>query len=303
MRFRTAVSRIVVVAALAVLAGAGLAGCSDSDTSTPNAATTSSSAPAVTVNQALAEQVPESIRKTGTLRVATAPDNAPIEFVRDGKVVGFDVDVINQVATILGLRTTVTSVPFGQIFPGVVDGRFDVGARALFDTFSRESKADLVTYFAAGTQWAQRAGGSVDPNNACGLTVAVQEATVQATAEVPAKSKACSTLGDKPIQVITTDSQQAAVDAVLAGKADAVSADSPVTAFAVRNAGGKLVTAGNAFDTDPYAFVVAKGSTLGPAIRGAVQSLIDSGAMEQIASRWGIEEGLITTSVINGATN
>ena len=50
----------------------------------------------------------------------------------------------------------------------MTSGNFNVGMSSLTDTKDREANVDFVTYFQAGTQWAQRAGSSVDPDAACG---------------------------------------------------------------------------------------------------------------------------------------
>ncbi|WP_244882797.1 transporter substrate-binding domain-containing protein [Gordonia desulfuricans] len=305
-------------AGLAVLLAVAVAGCSSGgdDTSAGSSVTsgtvtsasgTSTSASGgesttATRDDALAARVPEPIRSRGALIVGTAVPFAPGEFEKNGTVVGFDVDVIGEAATILGLRTDIRTTGFPSILPGVHDGTFDVGARLIFDTRPREEQVDMVTYFSGGTQWMQRAGSDVDPENSCGLRVAAETGTVQADTELPAKSSACETIGDQPIDVVGFDTLDQAVTALRDGAVDAISADSPVVAYAVARSSGALSVAGTPFDTEPYAFLVAKGSALAQPLRDAVQELLDSGRLSAIAHRWGLQDGLIATSTINGAT-
>jgi polar amino acid transport system substrate-binding protein len=77
----------------------------------------------------------------------------------------------------------------------------------------------------------------------------------------------------------------------------------PVTAYAVKQSGGKLQLAGQIFDSAPYGWPVAKGSPLGQALQKAAQSLIDSGAYLDITKKWGVEAGAIKSAQINGATS
>ena len=86
---------------------------------------------------------------------------------------------------------------------------------------------------------ARRAPGST-PSNACGKKVAVQATTTQETEELPAKSKACTDAGKPPIEIVPFDGQDAATNAVVLGQADAVSADSPVILYAIKQSNGKL---------------------------------------------------------------
>ena len=81
-----------------------------------------------------------------------------------------------------------------------------------------------------------------------------------------------------------------------------MTADSPVTGFAIKLSGGALEPAGEVFDSAPYGWPVAKGSGLAESLRLALQHVIDTGEYRTIATMWGVEKGMITEPVINGAT-
>ena len=131
------------------------------------------------------------------------------------------------------------------------------------DNKTREAQVDFVNYYNAGIQWAAPAGKTVDPDNACGLKVAVQTATTEDTDDLPAKSKACTAAGKKPITMLKIDSQDAVNQAVILGKADAFDADSPITQYAVKQSSGKLPLSGDIYGAAPYGLAVAKnGGTL-----------------------------------------
>ena len=171
------------------------------------------------------------------------------------------------------------------------------------DTKEREKQVDFVTYFSAGTQWAQRPGEPVDPDNACGKKIAVQATTIQETDELPAKSKACVDAGKPEVQILKFDGQDAATNAVVLGQADGMSADSPVTAYAIKQSGGKLEAAGEIFDSAPYGWPVKKNSILAQSLRKALEHLIETGDYKTIATNWGVQAGMIDTPVINGAVS
>ena len=65
--------------------------------------------------------------------------------------------------------------------------------------------------------------------------------------------------GKPPIEIVQFDGQDAATNAVVLGQADAVSADSPVILYAIKQSNGKLEQAGEIFDSAPYGWPVAKG--------------------------------------------
>lgn len=283
-----------------------LAGCTNNEDS--EAGGTSVDITPVTVdvakNAEIAALVPANIASTGKLIVGVNVPYAPNEFKNSaGEIIGFDVDLMNAVGKVLGLTPEFRESQFDTIIPSVQAGTYNVGMSSFTDTKEREKTVDFVTYYTAGVQWAQQKGAGIDPNNACGKRVAVQTTTYEDTDEIPAKSKACTDAGKPAIQKVQFESQDEATNALVLGNVDAMSADSPVTAYAIKKSNGKLEAAGAVSESAPYGYPVAKGSELGQAMQKAVQYLIDNGQYKTIAANWGLEEGMIPTSVINGAVS
>jgi polar amino acid transport system substrate-binding protein len=288
-----------VFAAGGVLTLSGCASNSDAGEST----TTTVAVTAEKVD-AIAETVPADIKATGKLVVGVNLPYTPNEFKDpSGKIVGFDVDLMNAIASILGLSPEYRESDFAKIIPSIQGGTFNVGMSSLGDTKDREHSVDFVTYFSAGSAWARRPGEQIDPENACGKKVAVQAAGTQETDELPARSKKCTDAGKPALNVLPFDGQDAATNAVVLGQADAMSADSPVTQYAIKQSNGKLEQAGEVFDSLPYGWPVAKGSPLAQPLLKALEHLIQTGAYKQIATNWGVEGGVIDKPVINGAVS
>jgi ABC-type amino acid transport substrate-binding protein/predicted Ser/Thr protein kinase len=252
--------------------------------------------------ESIAATVPAEIRSTGRLVVGVNTPYPPNEFKdTSGQIVGFDVDLMNAVARTLGLVPEYRETAFEAIIPSVRAGDFNAGMSSFTDTKERQGSADFVTYFQAGILWAQKAGSKVDPNNACGLRIGVQYASIQETEEVPAKSKTCEEAGNPAIKKVVFVSQDDLNAALNNGEVDAMSADSPATGFAIKTSGGVLEPAGEIFDTAPYGWPVAKGSKLAESLRLAMEHLVQTGEYRTIATMWGVEKGMITGPAINGA--
>ncbi|WP_164473712.1 ABC transporter substrate-binding protein [Gordonia insulae] len=303
MRFLRSSRPVGVLAALLAVLVLALAGCSnsESESSGPESSTTAVEATEVPEIAAL---LPEKIKNSGQLIVGVNVPYQPNEFKdSSGKIIGFDVDLMNAIGGVLGVTPVYKESEFDKIIPAVQQGTYDVGMSSFTDSKEREQQVDFVTYYSAGIQWAQRKGGGIDPNNACGKRVAVQSTTVEDTDEIPAKSKACTDAGKPAIEKTKFDSQDEAVNALVLGKVDAMSADSPVTAYAIKRSDGALEPAGGVFESAPYGYPIAKGSPLGKALQQAVQHLIDNGQYKQIAENWGVQAGTIPNSVINGAVS
>ena len=131
----------------------------------------------------------------------------------------------------------------------------------------------------------------------------MQATTYEDTEEVPAKSDECVAAGKPAIEKVPFDTQDAATNAVALGQADALSADSPVTLYAIEQTDGKLQAAGESFDVAPYGIAVAKDTGLTEAIQAAMQSLVDDGTYTEILDAWGVADGAIDEITINAASN
>ena len=311
---KTRVSRRALAVAASVLLVAALGtfgvlqwrgGPGRTDTRAASMAESSSTATPVAAPgavESIAATVPEDIRSTGRLIVGVNIPYAPNEFKdANGQIVGFDVDLMNAVARTLGLAPEYRETAFEAILPSVRAGDFDVGMSSFTDTREREESVDFVTYFRAGTMWAQRAGSGITPADACGLRVGVSYATLQETEDIPARSEGCVAAGAAPIEKVVYVSQDDLNSALINGEVDAMAADSPVTGFAIKTSGGALEAAGDVYNSAPYGYPVAKGSGLAESLRQALVHLISTGEYRTIAVMWGVEKGMISTPVINGA--
>jgi polar amino acid transport system substrate-binding protein len=294
---RRAILGLAVAAALAT----SMAACgseTDSGSGTGAAPATSASGGSGGVDPALAAKVPADIKSAGKLTIGTDSTYAPSEFLdSDGKtVIGFDVDLFKAVAGKLGLTTDFQTATFDSIIPGVSSGKYNVGVSSFTINAAREKQVTMISYFSAGTQWAAKTGSSITPDTACGKKVAVQTGTVQVD-DITARNKKCTS---GKITIDQYQKQSDATNAVVTGKDDAMLADSPVSAYAVKQTGGQLALIGDIYDSAPYGYVVGKTQTdFADALSGAVQALIADGTYKQILDKWGVSAGSITAPAVN----
>ncbi len=296
MRMKTLVAPLALAAAAALV----LTGCVNNETAPTTGGDGGSG---VSVDEASVALLPDDIKEAGKLVIGTDANYAPNEYKDpDGNVIGWEIDLIDAMAAKLGLETEYKSSQFDNIIPSILGNKLDFGLSSFTDTLEREEKVDFINYYTAGVQWASTKGTEVDPNNACGLKVAVQSTTFQDTEEVPAKSDACVAAGKEPIQKLQFEAQDAAANAVALGQADAFSADSPVTLFAIAQNSDKLQAAGETFDEAPYGLPIAKDSELTEAIVSAFESLLADGTYTEILDEWGVADGGLDEITINAAS-
>jgi len=282
----------------AALAFTSLACAENDDPSTVGEVSPSASA---TVDNALAEKVPADIKSDGKILVGTDSTYAPSEFLdEDGKtIVGFDIDLFNAVAAKLGLKAEFVTAPFGNIIAGVNSGKYELGVSSFTINDERKKSANMVSYFSAGTQWAAKAGSGLNPDDACGKKVAVQKDTVQVD-DVTARSKKCTDAGKAKITIDQYQSQADATTAVVSGKSDAMLADSPVVAYAVKQTKEQLELVGEIYDSAPYGYVVKKDQTeFAQVLADALKATIADGSYRTALEKWGVEAGAITDPAVN----
>jgi polar amino acid transport system substrate-binding protein len=292
--------RIKLGVAAASVAALALSACGSSSLSGEPGG---ESAPSVSVSQNvdLAAKLPESIKSAGVIKIGVDATYAPNEFLAgDGKTVqGFDVDLFDAVAEKFGVKTEWQPADFGSIITGVNSKKFDMGISSFTINDERKKQVNMVSYFNAGTQWATQPGNpkGVDPANACGKNIAVQSNTVQETDDLPVRQKEC---GDNKINILSFKDQSQATAAVVSGKADAMLADSPIVAYAIKQSGGKLEALGDIYDAAPYGYVVPKDEAeFAQAIADALKQLDEEGAYKAALEKWGVEQGAISDFAVN----
>jgi polar amino acid transport system substrate-binding protein len=305
MRIRTALP-LSALAVVALLTGCTTASQDLGSTTSADGASESPAAAfdpaAVAENPELAAMVPAAVAEDGVLTVGAELSYAPAEFLdADGVTpVGFDVDIAAAVAATLGLESKVEPSTFDAIIPAV-GSKYEVGISGFTIDAERLQVAHMISYFDAGSQFAVQTGNpdGIDTTDLCGTTVGVQTGTVQ-QGELDELSATCEADGAEAIEVLPYDSQADVTTNLVGGKVQAMYADSPVTAYAVEQAGGPIETLGDITDAAPYGVVVAQDDdALAEAVQAALQQLMDDGTLTQILDGWGNAEGALATAELD----
>jgi polar amino acid transport system substrate-binding protein len=302
----------VTIGAVAVLAAA----CSSSSSSTGTSTTAAPSTTATTValpttviptqptDAAIAATVPAAVKSKGTIDVAMDATYAPDEFIApDGStIVGMDADLATAITQVLGLKAKLINATFDTIIPGIQSGKYGMGASSFTDTIARQKVVDFVDYFTAGEGFYVKSGSPLAFNgltSLCGHTVAVESGTTEQSDAV-AQGKKCTT---GKVTVLSFGNQSQANLAVSSGRADVGFADSQVAGYIVATSNGVFQNSGTAFEVAPYGLALPKGNGMAAPVQAAVNQLISNGVYNQILTKWGVQSGAVTSSVINGATS
>jgi polar amino acid transport system substrate-binding protein len=95
--------------------------------------------------------LPLAVHAQAVLRVVTDPTFPPMEFAKDGKRTGFDIELTEAVAAAMGRKIEWIDIDFKGLIPALVSNRADLAMSAIYITDERKKVVDFSDpYFAGG---------------------------------------------------------------------------------------------------------------------------------------------------------
>jgi polar amino acid transport system substrate-binding protein len=91
-------------------------------------------------HSAMAEGIFAQIKQRGTIVVATEALYNPFEFVQDGKIVGYDEDLLHAIIAAWGVKLEQLDVPFSGILVGLDQRKYDFICTAMILNEARVTK-------------------------------------------------------------------------------------------------------------------------------------------------------------------
>lgn len=222
--------------------------------------------------------------QAGVLTIGSDIPFPPFEFREGGELTGFDVELVEEIASRLELDTNWVQTPFDTIFTQLAAGRFDLVASATTITEERQQQVNFtVPYYRAQqalTVNAERTPElqSVD-DLGDGHTVAVQTGT---TGEDWAREN----LEPQGVEIRSFPTAPDTYTALEAGSVEGVIFDEPSAVEEAERRGALEVV--DTIDTgEDYGFAVdPQNEPLLEAVNRVLQEMIDDGTYGQIYETW-----------------
>ncbi|MBN6052892.1 transporter substrate-binding domain-containing protein, partial [Nonomuraea sp. RK-328] len=282
-----------VCAALLLSACGGGSGDAARSAGSPAQGTAQAQPPAG--DPAVAKLVPKDLANA---KVAVFGDWAPEEYVENGQIKGWSVDLAKAMAAKMGVSFTYTATGFDMIIPGLDNGRYDVAVASLGVTPDRLESLDFVPLQKEGTAfgWKKGAGLNIAKiEDVCGKSVAVLTGAWEYKYLTEHNPKTC---GATPMKIEQFKDQPSAELAVTSGRVQLVAAGSGKLKYSAKQT-GQLETSALLVNAVYNGLGVKKDSPLGPALKAALQAVIDDGTYAKIRSDWGVtSEGDLKTAVL-----
>lgn len=240
--------------------------------------------------QASELMAPKSLVNSGKLTYATAATFAPFEYMEDGKLLGFDIEMVTMIAKRMGLEPNPMNMEFKGLIPSLQGQRADIINSGMYIKPERAKVVDFVPYMRVGNQLVVAAGNPKKVQSTadlCGLVVAV---TLGGFQEGLAKEESgkCVAAGKPAVNVLTFPSAQDAALVLKQGRADAIFNSTPGAAKQVAALPDDYEIAGEPFG--PYFLVgiaVRKGDedTM-KAMQAGVNALQADGSFDKLLMKY-----------------
>lgn len=244
-----------------------------------------------------------------TLRVGSDISYAPLEFYAPNskRVEGFDYDLAQAIAAKMDAQIAFENHDFDSLLKSLNAGKYDLVISAMNDTRERAGQADFVDYFLAGSGILVQAGNPhhvFNLGSLCGMTVDLQRGTAQDSA-IAAQSKHCTSIGLRPVTVLSYTTDSEALKQFLAGKSMAHISDYPVVSHLAHTLGGGKAyrVAGQQFGVVPYGIAISKkNAALRDRVQNALKAVIADGTYDALLQKWGLEQGAMRSAPVNAGT-
>lgn len=219
----------------------------------------------------------------------------PLEFVdENGDVVGFEIDLVNEIAKINNVAITIRNVAWEGIFAGLANGAYDAVASGVSVTEERKATMDFSTPIMIITQAILTPISTTSISNTASLnnkTVGVQLGT---TGHIFLDDFNASN-DNFDVTIKAYDEVGFAIEDMLNGNLDAVVTDSVIASDYVLsnpNYASKLKVSGSASDLgdpEPIAIATLKGNTeVLDLVNNGLMQLEKNGKLDELKQKWNI---------------
>ncbi len=249
----------------------------------------------------IAALLPAEITDKGYIQVVTTLGMAPMNFpnTETNEVEGFNPDLSQAVADVLGVERKIDTATIDQIIPGIDAGKYDAAFANMAATPERLQVLDMAEYYMSSSQVGVKKGNpqNVDVENLCGTSVGVSNGSFQLNVVIPGISDECVAAGKEAIDIQAYPDQQKALLAVLSGRIDSAAMDGPILQYLMTKE-PDVESVGKVGPSGPSAIGAGKGNGVIDAVAAAVQHLIDTGVYEELLTKWGIQELGVTEAKV-----
>jgi len=223
--------------------------------------------------------IPLGAHAQEALRVVTDATFPPMEFVKDGKRTGFDIELVEALGAAMGRKIEWIDIDFKGLIPALVSRRADLAMSAIYITDERRKVVDFSDpYFAGGLVVLTTKAGSIKSlKDLDGKKVSVQVGT-----------KSVSWLKDNypKVERVEVEKNQEMFNLVEIGRADAAVTGKPA-AKVFAQAKPSLTVLAEQLTTEDYGIAIRKDAPeIRDAVNAALKKIKADGSYDKLVAKW-----------------
>lgn len=203
---------------------------------------------------------------------------------KNGKVIGLDADIARGLSSSMGVKLTISKMPFAELLPALEKGTIDMIISSMTMTLERNLKVAFVgPYYVSGKGILTKAENIAVLQQTDGLNKPeFKVAALKDSTSLDFAEKA-----SPEAQIVPTQSYDEAIDMLLGDKIDALIADYPYCAFTAFRYSDKGLVAGQAKLTfEPLGIAVREDTLLVNWLENFMMMLEGSGQLKALHNRW-----------------
>jgi len=237
-----------------------------------------------TLGTGLALTVAAGTVSAETLRVVTDPSFVPFEMMdqETGEMIGFDMEIIREVADRAGFEIDLNTMDFNGIIPALQTGNVDIAIAGITITEERKQIVDFSDpYYDSGLRILVRTGNDdvQEMSDLEGLKVGTKIGST--SYDYLMKSL------DENDGVTPYPGSSDMYMALMSQAIDAVFYDAPnVGYFASTKGEGKVKTVGQLYEGQQYGIALKKGSEWVDEVNDALADMKEDGTYKEIYEKW-----------------
>ncbi|MEO7009204.1 MAG: transporter substrate-binding domain-containing protein [Caldimonas sp.] len=223
--------------------------------------------------------LPLGARAQDALRVVTDATFPPMEFSKDGKRTGFDIELVEALGAQMGRKIEWIDIDFKGLIPALVSHRADMAMSAIYITDERRKVVDFSDpYFAGGlVVLTTRSGPIKSLKDLDGKKVTVQVGT---------KSVGFLKEHYPKVERVEVEKNQEMFNLVEIGRADAAVTGKPA-AKVYAQAKPALVVLPEQLTTEEYGIAIRKDTPeIRDAVNAALKKIKSNGIYDKLVQKW-----------------
>jgi len=237
-------------------------------------------------------QTPLPLVESGKLTWGMAATFPPFESMQDGKLVGFDVDMVEAMTAKMKLQSVPSGIEFKGLIPAILGGRIDAIVSGMYINPERSQVIDFIPYLKVGNQLLVAKGNPAHitgPDNLCGRKIVVPVGTVYEK-EAQAHAADCQKDGKPELTILSLTSTAVGALAMKEGRAEVLIASTPTDAALIKESPDAFETVGPVFENNTLLGIgVSKDKPpLKEALDAAFKAIVADGVITGLIKKYGL---------------